>query len=62
MDHPTPKLWDESPAGLLAFWLSGDGASKPELSFVHSPATTILGDAENHVGMPLRDAERDAFV
>lgn len=62
MNHPTAELRDESPAGLLALGLRGDGTRESELLSVQSPPSTIRRDTEIHMGMPLSDAERDTLV
>ena len=62
MNHPPTSLRNESPAGLLTLRFRGNRALEPELFPGHAASTAVRLEADIDVGMPLRDAQRNALV
>lgn len=62
MDHPSSRLCNELSSGLPALGFVGDGALEAELSAADATSTAIGRETNIHVGMPSRDAQRNALV
>ena len=62
MNHPPASLRNESPASLLTLQFRGNRALVPELFPGHAASTAVRLEAKIDVGMPLRDAQRNALI
>lgn len=62
MDHPSSRLRNELSSGLPALGFVGDGAFEAELSAADATSTAIGRETNIYVGMPSRDAQRNALV
>lgn len=62
MNHPPTSLRNKSPTGLLTLRFRGNPVLEPELLPGHAASTAVRLEADIDVGVPLRDAQRDALV